>query len=347
MSKKIFSKKFLLILSLVIFVITVGVGCAKQQSPTVVGALKPDSDGLIPIKTWSRTDCTSTAWVVADQKGFLKKNGLKIVYTGATQPAGQIPSILAGDNDVGDWHPNTFAVAIAGGANLIGIGPEGIDPTKDVDPKYRHMWWFVSPKLAAQGIKTFADLVNYKKGKKIKFSTITTNICADFIANNIADKEGLSRDRIEWDSMPDVQAVQALSQGLVDVAGVHPPYYKAMLDAGNIKIADTYDSGLGITAGLQYYVVDKDWAKKNPEVARKFVKAMIEAQTWSNNNPKEAQDLTAKHIGQPISASHYFATSAHIDDKLIIPWLKELEKNKVIPVGKLKPSDIITHEYEQ
>ncbi|WP_010235485.1 ABC transporter substrate-binding protein [Clostridium arbusti] len=348
MVKKRFNKKLVLIIaSLVCLTSLVAVGCGNKQSASASSSkgdvLKPDKDGLIPIKTWTRVDCGSTPWVVADKKGFLKKYGLKVEFTGTTQSAQQIPSVLNGNNDIWDGHPNTYAVAIAGGAPLVGIGPAGIDPGPDVDPKYRHMRWYVNPK---SGIKSFKDLVNYKKGQQLKFSTITTNICADFLANTIADKNGLSRDRIEWSSMPDVQAVQTLSQSLVDVAGVHPPYYKAMEDAGMVQIADTADTDLGPTAGLSYYVVTKDFAQKNPEVVKKFVKAMIEAQTWANNNPKEAQELTSKAIGQPVNASHYYATSSKIDDSLIKPWLNELERNKVIPKGKLKPEDIITHKFE-
>lgn len=63
-------------------------------------------DGLFPIRTWSQTDCSSTPWIVADQKGFLAEEGLKVVYTGDTQPAQQIPSVMNGNNGAGGGtHP--------------------------------------------------------------------------------------------------------------------------------------------------------------------------------------------------------------------------------------------------
>lgn len=323
--------------------------CGKtstSSSSSTGDQLKPDKDGLIPIKTSSKIDCSSTTWVVADKKGFFKKYGLKIVYTGETQTSQQIPAILKGDNYVESFHPNTYAPAVAGGADIIGIGARGIDPAPDVDPKYRHMWWFVSEKASKAGVKTFKDLVNYKKGQKLKFTTGAANICTDFLGNTLADKYGLPRDRIEWVTMPDVQALQALSQGTVDVSAVHPPYYAGMQKAGNVKIADSLDTDLGPTAGLTYYVVNKTWAKNNPNITRKFLKATLEAQVWSNHNPKEAAELTAEHIKQPVSGNHYYSESLDIDnDKYLKPWLKESEKVGSIPKGKVKVSNMVTDEY--
>ncbi|AJA49443.1 ABC-type nitrate/sulfonate/bicarbonate transport system, periplasmic component [Clostridium pasteurianum DSM 525 = ATCC 6013] len=354
MVKKKFNKKIVLtLISLICLISLIATACGNQSSSSSASSskstgdeLKPDKDGLIPIKTSSKLDCSSTPWVVADKKGFLKKYGLKVVYTGETQAAQQIPSILNGNNDVNSFHPNTYAPAIAGGANIIGIGAAGVDPaSEDIDPKLRHMWWFVSPKAQAAGVKTFKDLVNYKKGEKLKFTTISANICMDFEGNILADKYGIPRDRIEWVTMPDVQAIQALTQGTVDVSAVHPPYYTGMQKAGNIKIADTFDTGLGPTAGLSYWVVNKTWAAKNPNVTRKFLKAMTEAQVWANHNPKEAADLTAKHIGQPVSGNHYYAETLNVDnDKYLKPWLDESLKNGSIS-KKLTTKDLVTDEY--
>ncbi|MFT8314045.1 MAG: ABC transporter substrate-binding protein [Clostridium sp.] len=354
MVKKRFNKKFILVLiSIICLISLVATACGKQSSGASASSskssgdeLKPDKDGLIPIKTWTKTNCASTPWVVADEKGFFKKYGLKSVYTGETQAAQQIPSILNGNNDVADFHPNTYAPAVAGGANIIGIGAAGIDPAPDVDPKYRHMWWFVSEKASQAGVKTFKDLANYKKGQKLKFTTGAANICTDFEGGVLAEKYGIPKDRIEWVTMPDVTAVQALTQGTVDVSAVHPPYYAGMEKAGNVKIADTGDTDLGPTAGLTYWVVNKTWAEKNPNVAKKFLQAITEAETWANHNPKEAADLTAKHIGQPVSGSHYYTETLNIDNaKYVQPWIDDLVNKGSIPKGKITAKDLITDKY--
>lgn len=297
---------------------------------------------LLEVKTWSRKDCSLTQFLVTDKLGYFAEEGIKLVFTGETQPAQEIPSILSGDNDVGDYHPNTIAVAKAGGAKLVAVAAAGIEPGPEVDPKFRHMWWFVNPK---SGIKSFEDLKN--KPGKLKFSTITKNICADFLANQIADKYGVPRDKIEWVSMPDIQAIQALKNGLIDVAGVHPPFYKGMQDSGAVKIADSSEAGLpGATAGVAYYTFNEDFVKNNPEAVQGFVRAIIRGQQYANAHPDEAAKWTEEAIGVPVTGVHYYSTTSKIDESNIAPWIADLENSKVIPKGKVTTSNLVTHQFE-
>lgn len=311
---------------------------ANLSNAPVGGEKSAANDGLFPIKTWSKTDCSVTPWVVADQKGFFAAEGLKVIYTGDTQPAQQLPSVINGNNDVGNSHPNTLAVAVAGGAKLKGVVAGGIDPTPDQDPKLRHMIWYVKPD---SGIHSFADL-NKLEGK-VKFSTITNNICADFLANNIADHKGLSRNKIEWVSMPDVQAVQALKQGLVAVAGVHPPYYKSMEDAGAVPIADSLDAEIGPEEAVTYYYFNEDFIVQHPDIVKKFARAIVKAQQWSNENQEESRLLTENWIHVPVSATHYYYTSTELNDSFIDPWIRDLENSGVLPKGKIKSADLLVH----
>jgi ABC-type nitrate/sulfonate/bicarbonate transport system substrate-binding protein len=298
-------------------------------------------ESLFPVKTWSKTNCEATPWVIADQKGFLKEEGLRIVYTGDTQSNQRVPSILNGDNDVGTLHPNGLAIAIAGGAKIKGVYAIGIDPTPDLDPKLRHMNWYVNPK-ATPDIKTFKDLL--KKEGKIKSTAITRNTCTEFLTNRIADASGVPRSKIELVTMPDVQAVQALKQGLIDMGAVHPPYYKSMEDAGMVKIADSLDAGLGIAGGFGFYYFSNGFIEKNPDVVRKFGRAMIKAQKYANEHPDEARKMTEDWIKVPVNATHYYGTELDWDEKNVEPWIQDLKDNKVLPQD-LKISDVATHVY--
>ncbi len=99
------------------------------------GAQAAPKKELFVMKTWTRKDCSLVPWLVADKLGYFAEEGIKMQYTGETQPALQIPSILKGNNDVASAHPNTMAVANAGGANLVGVVRGGIEPKESIDPK--------------------------------------------------------------------------------------------------------------------------------------------------------------------------------------------------------------------
>jgi ABC-type nitrate/sulfonate/bicarbonate transport system substrate-binding protein len=300
---------------------------------------------LFEVKTWTRKDCSVTPWYVTDKLGYFAEEGIKLKLTGETQAPLQIPSVLKGNNDVGTAHPNQLAVAKAGGAALTGVVQGGIEPTDPKIPdKFRHMWWYVNPQKSPN-VKSFADLKNLPG--KIKIATITKNICADFETNLLADKHGIPRDKFEWVAMPDIQAIQALKQGLIQVSIPHPPFYKGMTDAGMRKIADTFETGLGASAGITYYYFRDDFIKKHPEKVAAFSRAVIKGQKWANANPEKSAKMTEEAIGVPVTGNHWYSTVIPIDEKLAAPWLKDLEDNKVIPRGKVTTSNLITHEIEK
>lgn len=313
-------------------------GCGKAEVTTA-------DRGPFVIKTWSAKDCSVTPWVVADKRGFFAEEGIRIEYTGETQPALQIPSILRGDNDVRSFHPNTIAVAKAGGARITGVAEGDIEPTDSrIDVKFHHMWWFVNPQKHPT-VRNFTDLKRIPG--KIRVSTITNNICADFETNLLADRYGIPRGKIEWVSMPDVQAVQALKMGLLDISVVHPPFYKGMVGAGARKIADSSETGLGAAAGITYYVFRDDFIHKYPDKVAAFTRAIVKGQRWANSNPAEAAKLTEQVIGVPVNGYHYYSESLKVDEKLATNWIRDLEESRVIPRGKVTTASLVTHEVER
>lgn len=342
MSDKRLVKKILLGVSALVIAGAVIYG-ANIGNKEVASKSVSESGGLFQLKTWTRTDCSATPYAVGVTQGFFKEEGLEIVFTGDTQPSQRIPSLLNGNNDIGGGHPNSLAVAIAGGAKIKGVVMADIDPTPEKDPKLRHMNWYVNPNTHPD-IHSFADL--NKLTEQIKFSIITINQCSDFLANNIADHQGVSRKKIEWVTMPDIQAVQSLKQGLMTVSGVHPPFYKSMEDAGMVKIADSLDAGFQQAGGVAYYAFTTEFIEKHPDIIKKFARAVTKAQRWANARPDEARKITEDWIHVPVNATHYYAEDTKIDESLIDPWIKDLEDAGVIPKGKLKSSDIVIHAFD-
>ncbi|MDR3153479.1 MAG: ABC transporter substrate-binding protein [Deltaproteobacteria bacterium] len=299
---------------------------------------------LRQIRTYTRRNCALATWLIADKLGYFRDEGLELVFTGELQAPQQVPSILNGTNDVTSVHPNTAAVIINGGGRLRGVAREGREPAPELSPEFRHMWWFVNPKKYPD-VRSFADLKDIPG--QIKFTLGSPTTCSDFLATKILQRYGIPLEKIEWVSMPDVQAIQALSQGLSDVGGVHPPFYKGMLDAGQRKVADTLEADLPPeSAGITHYYFLEDFIRDNPETVRGFVHAMLRSQQFINANPEQARLWTQEAIGIPVSANHYYAEVLDVAGDQIVPWLEDLERQGAIPKGKLKPEDILTTQFD-
>jgi ABC-type nitrate/sulfonate/bicarbonate transport system substrate-binding protein len=317
---------------------------SSSKDAGALGEAKAPEKELKLVRTWTRRDCTLAPWLVGDKLGFFEEEGVRLVFTGDIQPPQWIPSILTGANDVATFHPNTAAVSIYGGAPLKGVFRSGMEPGEDLDPSYRHMWWFVNPEKHPN-VKSFADLKDLPG--QITISLLNVTSCADFLGNLLLDKYGVPRDRADWVTMPDVQAIQALKQGHTDVAGVHPPFYKGMLDAGQLKIADSSEPDLPPgAAGLTYYFFTEDFIKNNPEAVRGFARAMIRSQKWINDNPEQARIWTEEAIGIPVSANHYYADQLTLEEEQILPWIKDMEEQGAIPEGKITPEIMVIHDFE-
>lgn len=319
---------------------------ASGNAPAVTANAQPigaQTKELVPVRTATRKNCTLAPLLVADKGGFLEKEGIKLVFTGELATNQILPSVINGNNDFAEAQPNFLAVARAGGAKVIGVARGQIEPPSDVDPKYRHMRWYVNPK---SGIKTIADLQKYKGTAKLKTNG-TENTCSTFLLNSLFDKFGVDRSKFEWVVMQtDLQAIQAVDQNILDVAGVHPTFFKAAEDAGLVRIADSTDTGFGETAGVGLYYFSEDYTKKNPETVKKFVKAMQNAQNWANKNPEKTAEWTAEFIGVPVAGNHWYSTTTVIKESDMTPWIEDLVKAGTLKKDQIKPTDLITHEFE-
>jgi ABC-type nitrate/sulfonate/bicarbonate transport system substrate-binding protein len=323
---------------------TEAVSTAAAPASTVAAAGTIADEDLIPIRTATRKTCTLAPLLVADKQGFFKEEGLKLVFTGELGANQLLPTILAGQNDLGDAHPNYLAVAVAGGAQVKGVARSIIEPGPNEDPALRHMRWYVNPDST---VKKWSDLKDYNVGKTIKISG-TKNSCSEFLPNKISDANGIERSRFEFVTFDkDLQAIQAAKQGVLDIAGIHPTFYKSAEDAGLRQIADSSETGLGEAAGIYLYYFTNEFIAKNPDTVHRFVRAITKAQQWANANRVQTAKWTEEFIGVPVTGNHYYSDTAKINEDHIKPWVEDLENTGVIPKGKVKISDIITHEFEE
>ncbi|MDR1933777.1 MAG: ABC transporter substrate-binding protein [Spirochaetales bacterium] len=318
-------------------------GCSRKPD-TVELTVNKEGRQVYQIKTWTNKDCTAAPYIVADHLGFFEEVGLELIYTGETQSPQKIPSILSGDNDVGTGHPNTVAIARHGGAPIRAVARSIVEPPEEItDIHLQHMWW-VSDKNGP--IRTLEDIK--KLNRKLKLQLIQRNTCSDFLTDIIWQKIGITRDQVEYITIPDVEGVQALKQGLVDIATPHPPFFRAIEDTGIANILITSRQIAGESAGTYLYYFTDDFIKKNPEPIKRFVKAIKKAERWANDNPAQTAKWTEEEIGVPVQANHYYARNAVINEAQIQFWIDgSISSGALPPDTKITVKDVITHEFDQ
>lgn len=330
-----------------VIVIGVGVGAViwNSQKSTATGNTS-NSSGLTVVKTYTRKACDSTPVVVADAKGFFKKHGLKIEYTPNLTDSGQIlTSILTGTNDFAEAHPNTIGNWVAAGSKIISLSTVGAEPaTTDTSrANERHMRYFINP---SSGVKSFADLKNYKSGSPITVYGTAPN-CETFVTETIFQKYGIPKSRIKFvHYSTDTEALQSVKQGSLDIADVHPPFFSLGANTGLTAIGDSTDAGLGETTGLTLLYASQSWVDKNPATAKKLVEAITDASAYADDHIKEAADLTAKATGQPTLGSHFYSHKANIKNAEVQPWIDNLIADGFIKKGQLSVGQLITHKYD-
>jgi ABC-type nitrate/sulfonate/bicarbonate transport system substrate-binding protein len=317
-------------------------GCAKKNKKLT----QVERNGKIyyQIKTWSRSDCTDAPFVVAEKMGFFEEEGIEILYTGETQPPQRIASILNGDNDVGTAHPNTLAIARDGGAPVRGVARSIIEPPPEIDDIHlQHMWW-VSRKDGS--LQTLEDIKVFPG--KVKLQLLLRNACIDFLTDMFLEKYDIPKDKIEYITMPDIEGVLALKEGLIDIATPHPPFYNAIEEWGGGKILITSREIAGENAGTYLYYFADDFIEVNEEPIKRFVAAIKKAERWANENPEQTAWWTEEAIGIPVQANHYYAENAVIYDDQIQYWIDGSIKSGALPSDtKVKVEDIITHKFDQ
>ncbi len=334
-----------LVIATVFAILMAGISYAddRNQAGKLQERANEVKSDLPVVKTWTRKDCTAAPIIVAEKLGLFTEVGIHVVYTGETEYGLRIPSILRGDNNIGDAHPNELAIARFGGATVRGFVRSIVEPPDSIKDKHlNHMWW-VSDKNGP--IKTLADIKNYPGKVKIQF--IVRNACMDFINDRIIAKYGIPKDKFEYVTMPDVEGVLALKKGLIQIAVPHPPYYKTIEDWGNGNILCTSRDFAGENGGTYLYYTSDKYLKEHPKEVIAFVKAIKKAEHWINRNPKQAAEWTSEEIGVPVNANHFYAEDSRINDGHIQEWIDSaVNSGAISDKTKIKVSDIITHDFD-
>ncbi|THF65473.1 ABC transporter substrate-binding protein [Pseudothauera nasutitermitis] len=269
---------------------------------------------------------------IADEKGWFEEEGLKIDWVGEVPAAQLVPSVASRKVDITNRMTPLVLTARQGGAKLTLIAA-GAQTT----PERPHMQYLVK---AGSPIQSIADF----KGKKVGINSF--GACSEYVLKEYLKRNGLDGS-VEFVVLPDPNMEQALTQGLIDVGVLHSPFYeKALITRTATAVFSDYAVDDGEPGMLPYFTHD-DFIKENPEVVRKFVKVLVRASNWVNQNHEEAGQIFAKRRGldPQYAGSWSYYENGLIADGPVQWWIDYLEGIGQLKPGTQKAADVYTNRF--
>jgi ABC-type nitrate/sulfonate/bicarbonate transport system substrate-binding protein len=280
---------------------------------------------------------------IALEQGFFAAEGVRVETVGVAGGGSPvIQAVLTGSADLGGAAmPAYINAARAGGKLKVIYG--GPAMAHEHDPGYL---WIVRSDSHVNSAK---DLV----GKTIAMGA--RGAMWEYATKEYLKKNGVPVDKLNILVVPTPQQEQVLRSKQVDVIVAVSPLSDKILEGGGTKVLTTlYDifgkhiggAGFGI-------IVREDFARKNPELARKLVAVHLKTDLWVQKNPQLARKAVAsilqKRKQNPVIAKYWKPTQLRnyglLDDRDVSYWLDWFVQEGKLKEGEIKPSDIYTNQF--
>ena len=238
--------------------------------------------GVIPIAD------VAPLYVGIDQ-GFFKDEKLTIKPQLAEGGAAITPAVVSGDNQIG--FSNNTSLLIAASKKLpIEIIAQGVLAGKTEKEAWADL---MVPK--GSPIKTPKDL----EGKTIAVNTLK-NVCELTIKASL-EKEGVDVDKLKFSEIPFPDMNGALEAKRVDAACEVEPFVSQAKAAGSTGI-DPFYVNTAPDLSVATYFTSKQYADQNPDVLKRFAKAMNKSLDYTQKNPDAARKVLSEYTEIPPEA---------------------------------------------
>jgi NitT/TauT family transport system substrate-binding protein len=211
--------------------------------------------------------------------GFFEKAGLNVDFQsmpGGT-PIGQ--GVITGSLDIGIMTPLAIASAVTHGVPIAIVAPGGVNNAKAPSGA------LIVAKNST--LRTAQDFV----GKTIGVASVKTVhelMIRSWFGNNKLDPNS-----VKLIEMPFGEMGAAIERCTVEGAEEVDPLTSGMVKAGRVKIVDGPNAAIPEFLGAAWFA-RIDYARKNPDVIRRFASAMTEISRWANTHHNESGDILAK-----------------------------------------------------
>ncbi len=262
-------KIILFVVGLSLFLLTAGCGTGKENPTPATG-----TNGITAqeVRVATQPSPVMAPIFVAKQKGWLeeefKKVGVTVKWSSFTAGPPMNESFAAGQQDIGFLGDSAAIIPKSAGQNIrivsvAGAAPKGLALMVAKD----------------SNIAAVSDL----KGKKV---AVVKGSYAHHLVVLALKNAGLTTDDIQLLNMTPADIGTALAKGDVDAGAVWEPLLTQLEDK----------DGTGIKKGLLVIVANDNFAVKNPELVKIFLKVYQRSSEFIKANPQEAAELIADEV---------------------------------------------------
>ncbi len=253
----------------------------KKALPLLLGlifilpAITAAQEGIkFPVAASSKVLGFAPLWV-ASGKGFLKREGLDAEVTAIRGTASTMQALVS----------DSIYVALAANDGAIGLVEKGLDVAMIAGgSKTTHMI------MGAKRYKTYEDL----RGATLGSSSLTSGTA--FLLRRVLKTKGLEypRDYKLVNVGGSGPAFTALSTGNIAAAILAVPIsFKAQAMGFNLigTVTDVFPNYL-----LSSFSVRREWAAEHRDQVVRFLKAVLKARKWLDDNRKAGAEFLAKEL---------------------------------------------------
>jgi NitT/TauT family transport system substrate-binding protein len=265
---------------------------------------------------------TSLTAIASDQD-LWAKHGLDPDLKVFTNGPIQIQALGAGSLDFGYVGPGALWLPASGKAKLVAMNALGLSDRV----------------IAQNGITSMADL----KGKKVGVPEGTSG---DMLLRLALAKAGMKLSDIEVVRMDPPTVVSAFASKQIDGAGIWYPLVatirKHVPDMVEVAKSDEFYPANSFPSA---FVARNEVVADNPDMVKKFIAVMKDANDYRAADVPRSVDITAKFLGVPVepleieSQNGKFLTSSELalasKDGTVVNWLKGLN-DQFVAFGKLQ-----------
>lgn len=265
---------------------------------------------------------TSLTAIASDQK-LWAKHGLTPDLKVFTNGPIQIQALGAGSLDFGYIGPGALWLPASGKAKIVAMNALGLSDRV----------------IAQEGFKTMADL----KGKKVGVPEGTSG---DMLLRLALAKANMKIEELQVIKMDPSTVVSAFASKQIDAAGIWYPLVGVIKKTipNLVEVAQSSDF-YPKNSFPSAFVARNEVIGQDPDLVKRFVKVLKEANDYRAADVKRSVEITAKFLSVPIepliteSANGKFLTSAELaaasKDGTVAGWLKGLNE-QFVGFGRLK-----------